>query len=123
MSHRRWRNCPAFEVNLAGSEGLAEAATKLDHAVRTAGHEACLGVDEEGCEFVAVFVCGPTPAQELQGRLQATDPLADRIVAYHLVKINDQPHLRCFLRTLQYWGFEPKVVVTDGSPLYSISGK
>ena len=24
-------------------------------------------------------------------------------------------HMRCFVRTLQYWGFEPKVVVTDGS--------
>ena len=35
-----------------------------------------------------------------------------------MVKVNDQAHLRCFLRTLQYWGFEPKVVVTDGSNLY-----
>ncbi len=26
--------------------------------------------------------------------------------------------MRCFVRTLQYWGFEPKVVVTDGSNLY-----
>jgi transposase-like protein len=26
--------------------------------------------------------------------------------------------MRCFLRTLQYWGFQPDVVVTDGSPLY-----
>jgi hypothetical protein len=34
------------------------------------------------------------------------------------VRINDQAHLRCFLRTLQCWGFEPKVVVTDGSSLY-----
>jgi hypothetical protein len=34
------------------------------------------------------------------------------------VKINDQAHLRCFLRTLAYWGFAPKVVVTDGSNLY-----
>lgn len=50
--------------------------------------------------------------------LLATDPLADRLVGYRLVKVNDQPHLRCFLRTLQHWGFEPKGVVTDGSPLY-----
>jgi Transposase len=50
--------------------------------------------------------------------LLATDPIADRVVAYRLVKINDQPHMRCFVRTLQYWGFEPKVVVTDGSNLY-----
>jgi hypothetical protein len=50
--------------------------------------------------------------------LLATDPITDRIIGYRLVTINDQAHLRCFLRTLQYWGFEPKVVVTDGSNLY-----
>jgi hypothetical protein len=50
--------------------------------------------------------------------LLATDPIADRIVGYRLVKVNDQAHMRCFVRTLQYWGFEPKVVVTDGSNLY-----
>jgi hypothetical protein len=50
--------------------------------------------------------------------LLATDPITDRIIGYRLVRINDQAHLRCFLRTLQYWGFEPKVVVTDGSNLY-----
>ena len=50
--------------------------------------------------------------------LLATDPLADRVIGYRLVKINDQAHLRCFLRTLQCWGFAPKVVVTDGSNLY-----
>jgi len=50
--------------------------------------------------------------------LLATDPIADRIIGYRLVKINDQAHMRCFVRTLQYWGFEPKVVVTDGSNLY-----
>jgi hypothetical protein len=50
--------------------------------------------------------------------LLATDPIADRILGYSLVQINDQPHMRRFLRTLQYWGFEPQVVVTDGSNLY-----
>jgi hypothetical protein len=50
--------------------------------------------------------------------LLATDPIADRVLGYRLVKINDQAHMRCFLRTLAYWGFEPKVVVTDGSNLY-----
>jgi hypothetical protein len=50
--------------------------------------------------------------------LLATDPISDRVVGYRLVKINDQAHMRCFVRTLQYWGFEPKVVVTDGSSLY-----
>src|SRR5436309_281043 len=50
--------------------------------------------------------------------LLANDPIAHRVVGYRLVKVNDHAHLRCFLRTLQYWGFEPKVVVTDGSNLY-----
>src|SRR5215472_3755615 len=50
--------------------------------------------------------------------LLATDPITDRIVGYRLVRTNDQAHMRCFLRTLQYWGFEPEVVVTDGSNLY-----
>jgi hypothetical protein len=50
--------------------------------------------------------------------LLATDPIADRVVGHCLVRINDQAHMRCFLRMLQYWGFEPKVVVTDGSNLY-----
>ena len=50
--------------------------------------------------------------------LLATDPIANRIVGYSLVAINDQAHMRCFLRTLQYWGFKPTMVVTDGSNLY-----
>jgi hypothetical protein len=50
--------------------------------------------------------------------LLATDPISDRVIGYSLVRINDQPHMRCFLRTLQYWGFEPQVVVSDGSTLY-----
>ena len=50
--------------------------------------------------------------------LLATDPITDRVVGYLLVKANDQPHMRRFLLTLAYWGFDPKVVVTDGSTLY-----
>jgi hypothetical protein len=50
--------------------------------------------------------------------LLATDPITDRIIGYSLVSINDQAHMRRFLLTLQYWGFEPKMVVTDGSNLY-----
>ena len=50
--------------------------------------------------------------------LLATDPLTDRVVGYSLVKVNDQAHLRRFLLTLSYWGFQPRVVVTDGSALY-----
>ena len=43
---------------------------------------------------------------------------ADRVVGFLLVRVNDQPHLRRFLLTLNYWGFAPRVVVTDGSNLY-----
>jgi hypothetical protein len=50
--------------------------------------------------------------------LLATDPIADQVVGFSLVTINDQAHLRRFLLTLQHWGFEPKVVVSDGSNLY-----
>jgi transposase len=50
--------------------------------------------------------------------LLATDPIRDRVVGYCLVQVNDQPHMRRFVRMLQYWGFEPQVVVTDGSTLY-----
>jgi hypothetical protein len=50
--------------------------------------------------------------------LLATDPIADRVVGYSLVTLNNQAYMRRFLLTLQYWGFEPKVVVTDGSNLY-----
>src|SRR5262249_25556942 len=50
--------------------------------------------------------------------LLATDPVSDRVIGYRLVKVNDHAHMRCFLLTLQYLGFEPKVVVTDGSNLY-----
>jgi Transposase len=53
-----------------------------------------------------------------QTLLLATDPIADRVIGYRLVKVNDQAHMSCFLRTLAYWGFQPKVVVTDGSTLY-----
>src|SRR3954454_15676837 len=50
--------------------------------------------------------------------LLATDPIADRVIGYSLVNINDQAHMRRFLLTLAYWGFLPRVVVTDGSNLY-----
>ena len=50
--------------------------------------------------------------------LLATDPNPDRVMGYRLVKNNDSAHMRCFVRALQYWGFEPVVVVTDGSNLY-----
>jgi hypothetical protein len=50
--------------------------------------------------------------------LLATDPITDRVLGWSLVWINDQAHMRRFLRMLQYWGFQPKVVVTDGSNLY-----
>jgi hypothetical protein len=50
--------------------------------------------------------------------LLATDPLSDLPVAFALVDVNDQDHMRRFLRNLKNWGLVPKVVVTDGSNLY-----
>lgn len=50
--------------------------------------------------------------------LLATDPLADRPVAFALVDKNDADHMRRFLRNLKNWGLMPRVVVTDGSNLY-----
>jgi transposase-like protein len=50
--------------------------------------------------------------------LLATDPLNDFPAAFALVTTNDQPHLRRFLGQLRDHGLVPRVVVTDGSPLY-----
>lgn len=50
--------------------------------------------------------------------LLATDPLSDEIIGFALVGVNDQAHLRRFLRMLKYWGFLPLVVISDGSKLY-----
>lgn len=50
--------------------------------------------------------------------LLATDPLHDFPVAFALVSSNDQEHMERFLRQLQLHGFQPQVVVTDGSTLY-----
>jgi hypothetical protein len=50
--------------------------------------------------------------------LLATDPLADEVIGFALVSVNDQAHLRRLLLTLKCWGFLPEVVVSDGSNLY-----
>jgi transposase-like protein len=50
--------------------------------------------------------------------LLATDPLSDLPVAFALVAANDQDRMRRFLQNLKTWGFNPQVVVTDGSNLY-----
>lgn len=50
--------------------------------------------------------------------LLATDPLNDFPVGFALVTDNDQAHLGRFLRPLRDHGLAPRVVVTDGSPLY-----
>lgn len=50
--------------------------------------------------------------------LLATDPLSDQIVGFALVRVNDQEHLRRFLLMLSYWGFLPRLVISDGSNLY-----
>ncbi len=50
--------------------------------------------------------------------LLATDPLADEVVGFAVVRVNDQAHMRRFLLMLKYWGFLPQVVISDGSNLY-----
>lgn len=50
--------------------------------------------------------------------LLATDPLADEIVGFAVVRVNDQAHMRRFLLMLKYWGFLPSMVISDGSNLY-----
>jgi hypothetical protein len=50
--------------------------------------------------------------------LLATDPISDMPVGFALVSRNDKAHMRRFLKNLETWGLAPKVVVTDGSPLY-----
>lgn len=50
--------------------------------------------------------------------LLATDPLSDMPVAFALVSKNDQQHMRRFLKNLQTWGLQPRVVVSDDSSLY-----
>jgi hypothetical protein len=50
--------------------------------------------------------------------LLATDPIGDFPVAFALVSANDKDHMGRFLGNLQRGGLQPKVVVTDGSPLY-----
>ena len=48
----------------------------------------------------------------------ATDPLSDIPVAFALVSTNDQAHMRRFLMNLRTWGLQPRVVISDDSPLY-----
>jgi transposase-like protein len=50
--------------------------------------------------------------------LLATDPVKDFPVGFALVDRNDQDHMGRFLGNLQAHGLSPKVVITDGSPLY-----
>jgi transposase-like protein len=50
--------------------------------------------------------------------LLATDPIGDFPVAFALVSANDQEHMGRFLGNLKQQGLKPKIVVTDGSPLY-----
>jgi transposase-like protein len=50
--------------------------------------------------------------------LLATDPLADFPVAFALVAKNDKQHMSRFLKNLKNCGFQPQVVISDGSSLY-----
>ena len=53
-----------------------------------------------------------------QTLLLATDPRNDFPVAFAVVSVNDRDHMGRFLRQLRDGGLVPRVVVTDGSPLY-----
>ena len=50
--------------------------------------------------------------------LMATDPIADIVIGFALVSRNDAEHMRAFLNNLKIHGFQPKIVISDGSPLY-----
>ena len=50
--------------------------------------------------------------------LLATDPIGDFPVAFAMVDSHDADHMRRFLANLKSHGFEPRVVIIDGSNLY-----
>ena len=50
--------------------------------------------------------------------LYAADPLGDFTVDFEIVEKNDQASMDAFLAKLTLLGIHPKVVITDGSPLY-----
>lgn len=50
--------------------------------------------------------------------LFATDPLLDATIAWDVVERCDQAAIDAFLDDIRAMGFSPRVVVTDGSPLY-----
>jgi transposase-like protein len=50
--------------------------------------------------------------------LTATDPIRDITIGFALVSCNDSEHMLSFLNDLKTQGFQPKVVISDGSPLY-----
>lgn len=50
--------------------------------------------------------------------LLATDPLNDFTIYFHIAKKCDQASINTFLDDLKKWGFNPVVVITDGSVLY-----
>jgi transposase len=87
---------------------LAWKARQVNHAAYRAFARACFS--------------GTLCVDELHlGRytlLVATDPLRDLPVAFALVSKNDQAHMGRFLGQLRDHGFHPRVVITDGSPLY-----
>jgi transposase-like protein len=50
--------------------------------------------------------------------LYATDPLSDFTVHFAVNEANDQEHMDAFLQEIKEVGINPRVVITDGSPLY-----
>lgn len=51
--------------------------------------------------------------------LFATDPILNATIHWGVTDKCDQPAIDAFLDEIKAMGFEPKVVITDGSPLYT----
>ncbi len=87
---------------------LAWKARQLNHAAYRAFARACF----------SGTLCVDEIRLGVYTLLLATDPLRDLPLAFAVVRHNDQAHMGRFLGQLRDHGFHPRVVITDGSPLY-----
>ncbi len=87
---------------------LAWKARQLNHAAYRAFTRACF----------SGTLCVDEIRLGVYTLLLATDPLRDFPLAFAVVRHNDQAHMGRFLGQLRDHGFHPRVVITDGSPLY-----
>jgi hypothetical protein len=68
-----------YKVHLNDADNLVETARRLDRGLRALGHEACLAEDDEGHEFLAVCVDGPSPGEVLERLLRQTGDSAQAL--------------------------------------------